>query len=167
MIVSEAFAGDSMPVAWHQHDVYGEAVSLIARECQRKALKAAAILGVVPPSAAMMEGGVDHRTLQKAHDIVAAAWRFRENVAQTRFALDATAPLGMEDWLIWLGNEVATWDHEPSLVRLVIEILGNQNSKSGYRAENQLTLALLNRFRDVPWNKGIADLGGRLEAELS
>ncbi len=54
-------------------------------------------------------------------------------------------------WLGWLREEVRSWKYSPHLVRLVIQILANQNQPVGYRAEDALRCDLIARYNDVPW----------------
>jgi hypothetical protein len=95
----------------------------------------------------------DHRTLQLAHDVIAAAWRFE--------CLKAELPLFFQTdhedvisrkWLAWLRSEVDLWSNQPAIVRNVIIILGNQNVENGYRAEDRLTQALVRRYSNVDWH---------------
>ena len=81
----------------------------------------------------------DHRTLQRAHDLLAAVWRFRHDARQFELSLDVChprwsrplvdreAPVKPHDllaevpgrWLDWLREEVDGWLHSPHLVRSV------------------------------------------------
>ena len=54
-------------------------------------------------------------------------------------------------WLDWLLEEVRSWKDSPHLVRLVMQILTNQNQPVGYRAETALRYGLIDRYSDVPW----------------
>ena len=54
-------------------------------------------------------------------------------------------------WLKWLQNEVRAWKFSPHLIRLVIQILTNQNQPAGYRSEAALSCDLIARYSDVPW----------------
>ncbi len=56
-------------------------------------------------------------------------------------------------WLSWLRKEVRSWRHSPHLVRLVMQILANQNQPEGYRAEKALRCDLIARYSDVPWRQ--------------
>ena len=62
-------------------------------------------------------------------------------------------------WLDWLLEEVRSWKDSPHLVRLVMQILTNQNQPVGYRAETALRYGLIDRYSDVP-------LGGESKPRL-
>lgn len=57
----------------------------------------------------------------------------------------------MNQWLAWLKAEVAAWRDDPHLVRCVMTICNNQNSKPGYAAEEELLRHLLGRFKALTW----------------
>jgi hypothetical protein len=148
---------DDTEAAWKQHDVYGEALGAIIRTSNRLALFAKSLLDDKShPNWGTIET-CDHRTLQGAHDLLAAAWRFRHNFRQSELPLERSPELLVPHtpenlWLWWLRDEIEKWVWQPELVRDVQQILANQNQPAGYAAESRLCLALLDRFHDVPWN---------------
>jgi len=157
MIVGTLYHGDDdNEIAWKQHDVYGTALGQIVRICNRLTRFAMVLLDVEEPSSWGTTWEFDHRTLQWAHDLLAAAWRSKHDTRQLELPFKRTSehllphtPEGL--WLRWLREEVESWVWEPGLVRCVITILANQNQPEGYIAESKLSLALLDRFSDVPW----------------
>lgn len=157
MIVCRPFLGeDDTAIAWKQHDVYREALRVIVRGCNKLTRFAKALLDDTSHPKWGEVGSYDHRTLQSAHDLLAAAWRFRTDMRQLELGLErALEPLKPrtpeEVWLIWLNREVQTWVDAPELVRDVQLILNHQNEPKGDIAEARLCLALLGRFSDVPW----------------
>ena len=77
MIVGRCFHGDDgNDVMWLQHDVYNEALGIISGICQEYTNLAHRILDADPPRLETITS-YDHRTLQRAHDTIAAAWRYR------------------------------------------------------------------------------------------
>ena len=83
MWVVPSFDGDvGMEVAKKQHDVYGPALWIIVRQCNLYAEFTRRVLD----DADHLEWGTvesfDHRTLQGAHDLLAAVWRFRNDFQQ-------------------------------------------------------------------------------------
>lgn len=156
MIVSSLFQGDDGDdVMWIQHDVYNEALGIISGTCQEYMNLAHRILDDEQPKLEVI-ASYDHRTLQRAHDTIAAAWRFRylPSVRQMEFPLDlehGQCPDFAGHWLKWLEEEVISWKHDTLLVRLVVAIVQNQNVPEGYRAEDDLNVELLLRYEDVPW----------------
>ena len=109
----------------------------------------------------------DHRTLQIAHDLLAAVWRFRYEMKLRQFELPfeeqkplfeqprGDEPAFMGHWLTWLQEEVDSWIHDPERVRLVVTILRNQNQPVGYKAETALHWDIMMGFSDVPWKRSL------------
>ena len=111
-------------------------------------------------------GNCDHRTLQGAHDLPAAAWRFNNDSRQEMLPLSRTAntaPVEMR-WLDWLREEISAWIDHPQLVRSVQAILANQNQQIVYAAESRLCLGIVDRFGSIPWNR---DLHQAYEKDLA
>lgn len=134
MIVGDCFEGDVVGVAWAQHDVYGTALGVLLRECQNL-VAFAHVIAEPGRSVPRDSPSVDHRTVQMAHDLIAAAWRFRSRPAEPRLPLGDGMhdPLGdpvrpMDAWLRWLRLEVRSWINEPRLVKLFWSIIENQNT---------------------------------------
>lgn len=154
-----------MDVAWRQHDVYDDALRVIVRTCYNYARFARRLLEDERHEAWAEIGGFDHRTLQWAHDLLAAVWRHDNFPQQASFAfVEGTETGDIEArWLAWLKAEVESWIDRPWLIRLVMTILSNQNTSTGYVAESEIGLALLGRFVRVPWRK---DIGEAFEADL-
>lgn len=85
MIVGSLFRDDvDDRTKWEQHDLYHASLSIIVHGCIRHVQAAAALLEVGWPPARPSDPTYDHRTLQDAHDILAAAWRFIADTAQPR-----------------------------------------------------------------------------------
>lgn len=161
MIVGRYFDGDDdMDTAWDQHGVYYEALRLIAEGCNSQLNFAMQLLEIQGPQRWGRDLRFDHRTLQHAHDLLAAAWRFRTDSVQPCLPFDgqeATGAERMEAWLSWLRAEVSTWQWKPRLIQLVMQILAEQNREPGYRAEDELHSLLRRRFPDVPWCASLAN----------
>ena len=156
MWITPRFDGDSdTEVARIQHDVYPHALSLIVSKCILYAEFARSLLDDADHPEWGTIDSYDHRTLQGAHDLLAAAWRFRNDFRQTELPfvdqnfLDKVQQL----WLGWLRHEISEWLRRPDLVRLVLLILTNQNKSPGYIAEAQLALKIMYDFSDVPWDQ--------------
>ena len=157
MIVSPCFDDDSLEVAWRQHDVYESALNVIVQECLAGTRKAAELLGIEPPACAKNEIHFDHRTLQRVHDLLAAAWRYRSRAIKPELPLEPPnpsrwlSPTLVDEWIIWLQDEVLSWRDDPLLIRSVVLVLQHQYAQAGQNAENALIAALYDRFSDVPW----------------
>jgi len=154
MIVGSYFDGDEdMELAWKQHDAYHQALGLIIRTCNRFARIARAILDDQVHEKWGTIETCDHRTLQGAHDLLAAAWRMQNDFRQGVLPFEKSRSLlvAENEWLDWLAAEVSTWFDRPHFVRNVQLILCNQNQPKGYAAESQLCVDIIDHFRDVPW----------------
>ena len=166
MIVGLYFEGDDAEVAWKQHDVYDAALAIIVSTCNLHTNRARSLLN----SSDHPEWGkidrYDHRTLQLAHDLLAAVWRSRNSFRQTSLLAGDNRTLDEVKllWLDWLRNEIAGWSTLPHLVRSVQLTLTNQNEQPGFEAETQLCIDIFDRFPDVPWERSLRDA---LEADLS
>ena len=173
MIVSSLFQeDDGDDVMWMQHDVYNEALGIISGACQEYMNLAHRILDDDQHKWEVITS-YDHRTLQRAHDTIAAAWRFRwlPSLRQMEFPWDQGregCPDFAGHWLKWLEEEVSSWKHNPLLIRLVVTIVQNQNVPVGYRAEGDLNVELLLRYEDVPWYQRVVDAAYSIrQAELN
>lgn len=153
MIVGTFYEGDDdLTLAWMQHDVYGTALGVIMEGSNRYANFAKTLLDQPLPQGWGTVSSCDHRTLQGAHDLLAAAWRFRVEDREPDLNFEGRASEKTpQNWLDWLRDEMASWVDHPELVRAVMQILAHQNEALGYLAESQLCLALLDKFADVPW----------------
>ena len=156
MIVIPIVKGDGdMEVAGKQHDVYHQALGIIVSKCNRYTEFARSLLDDADHSEWGTVDGFDHRTLQHAHDLLAAVWRLRNDFREAALpfveknSLDEVQTL----WLDWLRHEIAGWIDYPHRVCFVQLILTNQNELPGHIAEAQLSLDIINWFTDVPWDQ--------------
>ena len=160
MWVGPCFDGDvDMEVPKKQNDVYGQALWIIVRQCNLYAEFARRVLDDADHSEWGTVENFDHRTLQGAHDFLAAVWRFRNDFRQSELPFVNKNSLDevQELWLDWLRNEIASWFDYPERVRWVQLILTNQNKPPGYVAEAQLALNMINWFCGMPWNQGLSE----------
>ena len=154
MLVGTLFVGDNdSEVALKQHDVYFEALGIIVSTCNRFARFAIAVLDDSEHEIWGQVESFDHRTLQGAHDLLAAAWRFSNKGRQDLLPFSGAARTVTPEkhWLDWLRTETASWIHCPQMVRLVQLILANQNNPTGYASEASLALLIMDRFDSIPW----------------
>jgi len=156
MVIKDYFYGDNDPsfrVSLIQQDVYKSSLRLIVNECLDHMKAGFMLVGQDYPKKWDREFQFDHRTLQLAHDLVAAAWRFDclETELPLFFRLDREVVIERK-WRAWLQNELGLWRDQPAIVRNVIIVLGNQNVENGYHAEDLLTQALVRRFDNVDWH---------------
>ena len=177
MIVRKYFVGDSEGQTQQlQASVCSDALRIIGDCAGREKL---AHMGLSDDWSETLNpsDGFDH-PLQAAHDILAAAWRFRHaywywerwhppDVPLDVPLWDTRQPRRAAHWLKGLENETKSWrqvgegfsysyesnPHNPHLADLVVRILENQNNSVGCRAKKQLAWELVNRFKDVPWDQ--------------
>ncbi|WP_180127349.1 MULTISPECIES: hypothetical protein [unclassified Acinetobacter] len=78
MIVGERFTGDSMRIAWIQHDVYGSSLSTIFDKAKEHYKRAKLVLDIETDLGKRLDNTnkFDHRTLQWFHDAIAGKFRF-------------------------------------------------------------------------------------------
>jgi len=160
MIIGTLFDGDDDNQTKDvQKKVYGEALTIIVGGCREHVRAAEAILLTrnIWAEAFLTKSAFDHRTLQWAHDILAAAWRFRSGAIYPSFSFDgdgAHQAQTSEAWLGWLRSEVDRWPRfHPSLIRSVAAAVVNSNTERGEAAEDSLLLQLLDVYENVPWRK--------------
>lgn len=155
MIVGCLFDGDEdTRTSWEQHDVYQTALDLIVSGCRDHVTFAVTLLELPWPERWPMDGPYDHRTLQHAHDILAAAWRHRTDSIQLSLPFDGipcSTAKQMNAWLAWLKAEVGLWHQQPRLIGQVMTILAVPNTEPGHQAEEQLVALLRERFSAIPW----------------
>ena len=147
MIVGSIFDGDNdIALQWQQHDCYREALGIIAHGWRGHYSNAAIMLG--QDTVALPER-FDHRTLQAAHDFLAAWWRWKHNRHDPYF--ERLEPATVDDWLQWLRQEVAMWPaYMPHITRWVAQVLLNQNADVGYSAEDNLLQELKDNYKGMP-----------------
>ena len=162
MMLGRRFQGDvDKSLISAQHDVYWDSLRIIVRKCGQLTKFARNLLEDEAHARWGEHDRFDHRTLQMAHSLIAATWRYR-------FApIDRTFPFAdqnpeysadvsrMRGWLKWLEAEIGQWIEAPHLVRSVEIILTHQNQDEGYAAEEVLYRDLINHFHDVPWEDPI------------
>jgi hypothetical protein len=146
MIVGAYFDGDNnKDTQMQQHECYGEALRAIMHGCVEEYTKANFALGdesiLSQEQREMLNNGCDHRTLQAGHDFLAAYWRW--------ITLDTERD--RVDWLIWLGKEAKSWQYKaPDISNSIITILLNQNTETGYGAEEKLIKSLEEHYKGMP-----------------
>ena len=94
MIVGSLFNGDGSindSVMWRQHVVYGQALGIIAGTCQEY-MELAYYLMEDSDEYWERIYSFDHRTLQHAHDILAAVWHFRYEIKLRQMELPGCRP---------------------------------------------------------------------------
>ena len=161
MIVGSYFEGDNdEKAALRQHAVYGNALGIIESTCNKYARFSRAVLHDSEHENWGDIDHFDHRTMQFSHDLLAAVWRYRHDLNQLELPLVSchTQIDPQRHWLEWLRGETAKWIDEPWLVRFVLLVLANQKEAVGYKAESELCLYILTKYRDVPWHDRLREV---------
>lgn len=171
MWVANYFHGDNDPstkISWIQHDMYSDALRIIVDGSLSHIRAAYSLSGHSCSDNLSRFRKFDHRTLQLAHDVIAAAWRYHclKNEMPLFFHTDQISSIANR-WLTWLQTEVSLWFEQPDIVRNLVIVLANQNGEIGYRAEDLLTKALVERFRSVPWRDDLLELTNKSPDLLS
>ena len=169
MIVGSFFHGDDDKVlARTQHDIYGDACGILISSCNRFTRFSKAVLNDTGHVDWGQIESFDHRTLQHAHDLLAAVWRCENPSQQQKLRLLNTHKESSPKllWIDWLRKELSAWIDHPHLVRSVQLILANQNKPIGYAAEFRLCTDIVDRFHSVPWNNEVCK-GLSAETSLS
>jgi hypothetical protein len=144
MIIAGKFENDKwLELQWAQHDVYHDALGVLVRENKRNYESAVFLTNVqddsIYDSLVTLGNRIDHRTMQNAHDHLAAVWRSRSRFTQPDLFLRDSVEDLAQGWLKWLQQEVSLWPRDfPHLVRMVCLVIVQQNVKSGYDAEDAL-----------------------------
>jgi hypothetical protein len=151
MIVSPRFDNDNWDaLQWAQHDVYNEALAIIVGYCDMSYRMAVAMTQSKADAIAdCLNAGfqTDHRTLQNAHDHLAAYWRQSNHHVQPDFGLEGTLAGLCKSWLEWLRITIRDWAFSsPALARAVCLVIVQQNVSQGYDAEEALQVLLKQQY---------------------
>ena len=156
MIAGSSFEGDDVELSEQQQEVYGAALGVILKVVDNRYRAACTIVGVEPENELwQLTDHIDHRTLQRFHDRLAAAWRHSVRPIELTFGeVDRPRDSSMYAWTSRLGRTLREWwDQEPELVRQMIILLQNQNQDEGYRAEEIMEYEAARHFRDIEWER--------------
>jgi hypothetical protein len=153
MMVYGRFPGDdNMTAMLVQNKVYSEVIAKIVGEALRRYVGACVIVDVVVAdrraAETILSGGFDHRTVQDAHDLIAAWYRYRRNdpslfpEAQQEYEIQ-------REWLDFARNEVLELVEDPLFVRSVANAVIHATAERGIRAESDLRSLLEKRYRQM------------------
>jgi hypothetical protein len=170
MIVGKSFEGDdNITLSRLQHDVYSEVLRRLFESARDRHLTAASLVGVEDELSLRLRAmrGFDHRTLQLAHDRIAAYFRFQSpGSAQLYLGEDEVKYLERltQEWREFFAGEVEDFTQRDEYVRAACKAACFGNTEPGYTAEDQLDQLLTRRYA----SRGLRflDLPGRsLEGE--
>ena len=162
ILISRFDGDDDVSLKNAQYEVYGSALHMMIDKCSEFARFARILLDDTEHADwdRVPRSGYDHRKFQTAHDLLAAAWRYKTDARQLRLPfppllpcirLYREAPIAAL-WLEWLHDELSAWTDHPDLVRSVLVTLHNQDDGVGDAAKFRLCRDIIHRFSSVPWS---------------
>jgi hypothetical protein len=151
MIVGSRFPGDDdHHTMGLQHDCYGEALVIMHRTVFEALIGAYTLLAIAPPEKVLSAArqSFDHRTVQAAHDHLAAYWRAQTGRTYPSLPLAETEDQDtISSWLAWLQVTTSQWPRcDVSLAQMFSAAIVHANTPEGYRAEQGLASALATRY---------------------
>lgn len=157
MIVTSVYRNDDNALLMSvQHDDYMRSVGSIFRAATNALVRADDLLGtellIVEKARAVTT--FDHRTLQGAHDILAAAYRYRhDDGGQMMLFEEASAKAARYcvHWRAWLGEQLHDLVEYPQFVRSVVESVVFANSVMGALAEMRTCGLLHSHYSTGDW----------------
>jgi hypothetical protein len=148
MIVASEFPGDDDTTLMHiQHDSYCPHVSELFRAARLRYLAAAGLLEVEDELTQLIRFTLtfDHRTLQYAHDLLAARFRYQsKDSTQIRLGEDPDAHQQRlaAQWDAWFTREVNERLEDPLFTRAILTAAAWANQDRGVQAESTLARLL-------------------------
>jgi hypothetical protein len=162
MIIGSNFDGDvDKQLMLDQADVFRPAVRVIVTKCDQMAAFARNLLADEIHIGWGENDSYNLSGLRRAHDLIAAAWRYRFAPSDRVFPFAEKNPefsadySQMHGWLHWLNEEVDGWIESPHLVRSVQVILTHPIDDVRFQADRDLFVDLVRHFYDVPWNEEV------------
>lgn len=157
MIIFNIYHGDTNEILkLVQHDCYMCKVSFIFEQAKRRFIQADAIiqsnLPIIKDLRAIEK--IDHRVLQDAHDIIAAAYRYyHDDGGQLNlFRQDTTLEnYYINKWTEWYEEKIKALIECPDFVSFVVLSVLNMNTKTGYDFEHRLCDFLMVHFSMGDW----------------
>lgn len=156
MIVGTCFPGDDNDaLKWVQHDAYGPVLHYWFERSRTRYLDAERLLNTRTALGERIAAidSFDHRSVQDAHDVMAA--HFRRDIFTPQpdlFAPEAprTTAYMADQWWEFVRKEVASLVNEPTITRLFLEACVRQRDSLGTGANAALTDALRARYDILP-----------------
>lgn len=139
-----------------QADVYLRCIWAIFEAARSELIRASVVLGSNLPiiDDARKVNSFDHRTLQDAHDILAATFRYlHDDGGQFRILEDVESQQEryLSAWIDWLYKQFEEIVTYRKFAMSIVECVVYANTELGYLAENRSCGILLNRFDAIDW----------------
>lgn len=157
MIVFDVYSGDDNELLKHvQHDAYWQNVGLIFKVAKNAFIHADNILNTNLLIAERLRPVElqDHRVLQDAHDLFAAAYRHECDTSENSSILpiDEQREAYLLSWNEWYASEINTViSCSPQFVRAVVESVLFTNTVMGYMAERDVCNSLIQHYNVKSW----------------
>lgn len=157
MIVGHAFYYDNNELLKSvQHDEYFTNVAKIFTAARRELERANEILtaDLLIVEKVREVNTIDHRTLQDAHDILAATYRYHHDDGGQRTLLDPIIDDRTKystEWNLWFSKQIKILSKNPNFVRSSVESVVFANSHLGYMAERTLCQYLIFNYHMSSW----------------
>jgi len=163
MIKVPRFDGDNNDKLLNvQHDAYWDLVAWLFETARRRYLEAARLLRAEDDltKAVQEKTTFDHRTLQDAHDLIAAHYRFtHDDGGQLRIGEDADGyRLRLRKaWDGFFRSEVRALVQDDEIALAMVKATVYENQKDGYSAESRVECLLNERYHEMSespaWDK--------------
>lgn len=157
MIIAHAYKSDNNKLLKDsQHDLYEKHVFKIFEAAKLKLIQADSILNanfLITKKARDIDS-FDHRILQNAHDIIAAAYRYRydDGGQLNLFRRDITIQDYYKiEWARWFYKELDSLLDYSRFVRAVVECVVYSNTNLGYDAEHSVCDVLISHYGMEDW----------------
>lgn len=164
MIVFNVYEHDTNEVLkLAQHDCYGGKVAHMFAQAQRRFIQADMILQTNLPIIKEIHpiDRIDHRVLQDAHDIIAAAYRYDcdDGGQLNLFRQDKNSREDhIRKWTQWYESKITELLENPAFVRFVVLAVLHTNTKTGYEFEHRLCDFLICHFSMGDWSGKVSYL---------
>jgi hypothetical protein len=159
MIICDAYPSDDNGLLKTvQHDAYPRSVAQLYETAREALLWADKVLEtrLLIAEKARDTTRFDHRVLQDAHDILAAAFRHScDDGGQLRL-LESEAERAnryRSTWLEWLQDQLTDLSKNPQFVRSTVQAVVLANSELGYEAERVVCQLLVVRYGLDHWKR--------------
>lgn len=157
MIIGRAYPSDDNELLQNaQHDLYSRHVFELFDAARKAMVWAADVLSadLLVAEEARTAERFDHRVLQDAHDIMAAAFRHKCDLGDRNHLLEGERDLGEHyrlAWPRWFTAELKTLAKSLRFVQSVLQTVLLANTELGYAAERDVCDLLITRFGMEDW----------------
>lgn len=157
MIIASAYPSDDNELLKNvQHGLYSRHVSELFNATRKALVWAddALCTDLLVAAKARAVEGFDHRVLQDAHDIMAAAFRHKCDDGAQHCLVERERDLGERyrlAWPMWFAAELEALVKSPRFVRSVVQAVLLANGELGYTAERDLCGLLITHFAMDEW----------------